>query len=61
MGVRTPLKKGEKELSGWEHLRKTGQAWVGKPPAWEVGLLGAPETITTGYCPRVLEEGQGQC
>ena len=55
MGVRTPLKKSEKELGEWEHLRKTGQAWVGKPSVWEVGLLGALETSMTGYCPRVLE------
>lgn len=52
---RTPLGKSEKELSGWEHLRKTGQAWVGKPPALEVGLLGASEASMAGYCPRVLE------
>lgn len=28
---------------------------MGKPPALEVGLLGAPETSMAGYCPRVLE------
>lgn len=54
MGIRTLLGKSEGELSGWEHLRKTGQAWVGTSPVWEVGLLGAPETIMAGYCPRVL-------
>lgn len=54
VGIRTLLGKSEGELSGWEHLRKTGQAWVGTSPVWEVGLLGAPGTIMAGYCPRVL-------
>lgn len=54
MGIRTLLGKSEGELSGWELLRKTGQAWVGTSPVWEVGLLGAPGTIMAGYCPRVL-------
>lgn len=52
---RTPLGTSVKELSGWEPLKKTGQAWVGKPPALEVRLLGAPDISIACYCPRVLE------